>query len=156
MTTRAVMYSVQLERLIRHVRRPDGRSYAHHCTLGVFEQVVGYLDDHPHQATHTQRVRRALELPSTQVHVAMEFLVERGLLVRCGRQVLPQCPYFYEEALEHFQGLGTTKRYCYARRTASDYQHHAVREQPTAQRRRCPGGGRLHPRVRLPAADRGR
>jgi hypothetical protein len=108
MTNRLVTYHVQLERLIRHVRRPDGRSYAHHCTLGVFERVVGYLDDHPQERTHTQLVRRALDLPSTQVHVAMEFLVERGLLVRCGRQALPQSAYFYEEALEHFHHLAET------------------------------------------------
>jgi hypothetical protein len=108
MTTRSVTYDVLLERLIRQVHQDNGCIYAHHCTLGVFEQVVVYLDDHPQEATHTQLVRRALNLPSSQVHVAMEFLLERGLLVRRGRQVLPQSPYFYEEALEHFHHLAQT------------------------------------------------
>src|SRR5947209_3748824 len=108
MTTRIVSFHMHLERLIRHGRRHDGRMYVHHCTLGVFEQVVSYLDDHRGPATHLQAVRQALEVPSSQVAVALEFLVERGLLVRRGRQVWPQSPCFYEEALEHFHHLAET------------------------------------------------
>jgi hypothetical protein len=76
-----------LERLSRHVRRPDGRDSARYGTLGAIEQDVGYLENQPDQPTSARTVRRALALPRSQVRVALGFLVARSLLARHGRRL---------------------------------------------------------------------
>jgi len=103
MTTRTITFSVNLERLTRHVRLADGREYAHVCTLGVFERVLDYLDEHPTEGTTAPALWRALpDLPFTQIHVALDFLAEYRLVARVGKKTYPRSPALYEEAMEHF------------------------------------------------------
>ena len=95
----------RVERLTCNVRRANGQAYAHVCTLGVFEAVVGYLDDHLDEATTSRTIWEALGLPMTQVQVALSFLAENGLLRRRGKMLRPVGPNLYEEVLEHFHYL---------------------------------------------------
>ncbi len=109
MTRPTVSYRLRLERLIRHVRRPEDRGSAHACTLGVFEQVVDYLEDHRDGAT-LQAIWRALALPRRQVRVAVGFLVARGLLARRGRRLYPRPCCLEQRAREQFCLLALTGR----------------------------------------------
>ena len=109
MTRRSMTFSVWLERLTRHVVLPDGRAVAHACTLGVFERVVLYLDDHPEQATPTRVLRHALaDAPRVEIDVALDFLARGGLVVRRGRTLHPCVPNLYEAALRCFGHLAET------------------------------------------------
>src|SRR5579871_6054629 len=105
MTRRAVTFSMWLERLVRHVCLPDGRTSVHACTLGVFERVVFHLDDHP-EGTTTRALRHALaDAPRVEIDVALDYLARCGLVVRRGRRLSACAPDLYEAALTCFSHL---------------------------------------------------
>ena len=110
MARRRVSFEVRHHQLRRHVRLWDGRRYTQTCTLSVFEDVAWYLQEHLGEGVSANGLWRALlKAPLTQVHVALDFLLERGCLVRCGRRSYGSSPSLYEDALEvfhHFAAVG--------------------------------------------------
>ncbi|HLJ92199.1 MAG TPA: hypothetical protein VKU02_03305 [Gemmataceae bacterium] len=106
MMRRSVTFSVWLERLTRHVCLPDGRALVHECTLGVFERVVVYLDDHADKRITTLALRHALTgVPCAEVDVALDFLARAGLVVRRGCTLSACVPDLYEAAMTSFSHL---------------------------------------------------
>lgn len=94
-----------LERL---VALPDGREYAHRCSKKVFEAVADYLDAHQNEGVKIQSIADALNVPMTQVNVALQLLTERGLLETHGRlgHVAPgYAKAFFEHAMIEFFAL---------------------------------------------------
>ena len=72
--------------LERSVTLPNGRSYRHRCSKDAFELVAFYLEDHPNEGVTMNIIADALDLPYTQVNVAMELLKERCILETDGRK----------------------------------------------------------------------
>jgi len=66
--------------LERVVKLPDGREYAHRCSQKVFEAVAGHIDEHQRDGVKIQSLADALDVPMTQVNVALQLLTERGML----------------------------------------------------------------------------
>ena len=110
MARRQLTFMLQRDRLLHQVCLADDRRYRHTCTLGVFKEVAGYADEYPQEALATQSLARQLNLPFSQVQVALDFPAEYGLTVRAGRKWHPQAPCLYEEAIAHFYSLSTWPR----------------------------------------------
>lgn len=72
--------------LERRVTLPSGKSYRHRCSKDAFELVAFYLADHPNEGVTMNIIADALDLPFTQVNVAMELLKERSILETDGRK----------------------------------------------------------------------
>ena len=94
--------------LERVVKLPDGREYAHRCSKEVFEAVAGHLDEHQGEGVKIQSIADPLDVPMTQVNVALQLLTERGLLETHGRlgYVAPgYASAFFEHAMTEFYAL---------------------------------------------------
>ena len=94
--------------LERIVKLPDGREYAHRCSKKVFKAVAGYLDEHQGEGVKIQSLADTLDVPMTQVNVALQLLIERGLLETHGRLGYVAASYadaFYEHAMTEFDAL---------------------------------------------------
>jgi len=94
--------------LERTVKLPDGREYAHRCSKEVFEAVAGHIDEHQGDGVKMQSLADTLDVPMTQVNVALQLLTERGLLETHGRlgYVAPgYAKAFFEHAMTEFYTL---------------------------------------------------
>lgn len=103
--TRTVGYAVDIDGgLRRTVKLSDGTQYIHRCPRESFEQVAYAFTD---QQGHTlEELGRSLELPFTQVNVAMEFLKEQGCIVtRYKRRSFAASDFVYEDALIEYHAL---------------------------------------------------
>ncbi len=77
--------------LVRTTTGGDGRTYTHRCTQAAFEAVAHAIDETPDEGQGTTMPIIACQegLPYSQVNVAMEFLVERGIIDRRHRRNYP-------------------------------------------------------------------
>jgi len=94
--------------LERTVKLPDGREYAHRCSKRVFEAVAGYLAEHQSEGVKIESLADALDVPKTQVNVALQLLTDRGLLETHGRLGYVAPGYaraFCEHAMTEFYAL---------------------------------------------------
>lgn len=91
--------------LDRRVTFPDGRSYVHRCERAVFEVVARHLDAGGNVGETMTSIAEALDLPFTQVNVALEFLKERGCVVTRGRLSYPAGTFVYEDAMVELLAL---------------------------------------------------
>jgi hypothetical protein len=106
MARREVTFEVWHQQLRRHVRLWDGRRYTQGCNLGVFENVAWFLQEHLGEGVTANALWRALpSAPLMQVHVALDFLLAQGCLVRCGRRSYATSATLYEDALGVFHHL---------------------------------------------------
>src|SRR5205807_8747409 len=106
MARRRVNFEIRHHQLRRQVRLWDGRRYTQTCSLSVFEDVAWNLQEHLGEGVSANGLWRALAgAPLTQVHVALDFLLEKGCLVRCGRRSYGTSPSLYEDALGVFHYL---------------------------------------------------
>jgi len=88
--------------LVRQVTLPDGRTYTHRCTRQVFEEVAHHVDEQGSEGVTLDPLAEALDAPSTQVNVALEFLKERGCVVTRGRRNYPASSGVFEDAMIEF------------------------------------------------------
>jgi hypothetical protein len=92
------------------VRRRDGDldvdEYEHTCTRRVFEEVAHAMGTFGENGagTSSHEFARDMGLPFTQVHVAMMFLADCGLIV-CGRRRWYAFGDIHLEAMVEFLGL---------------------------------------------------
>jgi hypothetical protein len=103
--TRSVEYGVEDDGSLRRtVLLSDGTQYVHRCTRGHFEQIAhAFQDQHGHTLAE---LAKALDLPFTQVNVAMEFLKERGCIVtRYKRHTHAASNFVYEDAMIEYLAL---------------------------------------------------
>ena len=106
MASRLVTFAVHRGRLVRQVRRWGGCPSRRSCTVGVFEDVAWYLQQHWGEGLSATGLWRVLAgAPRMQVQVALDFLLEMGCLVRCGRRCYSRSPSLYEDALSVFHHL---------------------------------------------------
>lgn len=96
--------------LERVVKLHGGRQDLHRCSREVFEAVAGYLDDHSRDDVKLMSLADALDAPKTQVNMALELLIERGMLKaradgRLSRVTPGYASAFYEHAMTEFWAL---------------------------------------------------
>jgi hypothetical protein len=92
--------------LVRTVKRSDGRSYQHSCTLESFADVARFIEEHAAEGVTTPRLWDELDdVPCTQATVALEFLKERGLVDVERRRCFPGSNVFFEHALCEWHAL---------------------------------------------------
>ena len=91
--------------LERMVIFPDDRSYTHRCTRQVYEEVAHAIEEHARDGVTLDPLARALDLPFSQVNVALEFMKERGCVVTRCRRNYPASNCLYEDAMIEFYYL---------------------------------------------------
>jgi hypothetical protein len=103
---REVRFKVQRGRLVRHVRRADGRAYTHHCSLEALQEVAWFIEAHAKDGVTTNELWRALaDVPATQATVALEFLKEQRLVNTELRRNYPASSCLFEEAMVAYHAL---------------------------------------------------
>ena len=99
---RDVRFEVVDGHLVRTVVLPDGRGYVHRCTRETFEAVAHAIDERGDEGVTLDPLAEALDAPSTQANVALEFLKERGCVVTRGRRNYPASNVLFEDAMTEF------------------------------------------------------
>jgi len=102
---RNVIFDVVDGVLERKVIFPDDRTYTHRCTREVYEEVAHAIEERGAQGVTLDPLAKALDLPFTQVNVALEFMKERGCVVTRGRRNYPASTFLYEDAMIEFTFL---------------------------------------------------
>ncbi len=102
---RNVIFDVVDGVLTRTVIFPDRRTYTHRCTRAIYEEVAHAIDERPKQGVTLDPLAKALDLPLTQVNVALEFMKERGCVVTRARRNYPASNFLYEDAMIEFTYL---------------------------------------------------
>jgi len=102
---RNVIFDVVDGVLERRVIFPDGRTYTHRCTRDVYEEVAHAIEERGAQGVTLDPLAKALDLPFTQVNVALEFMKERGCVVTRGRRNYPASNCLFEDAMVEFTFL---------------------------------------------------
>ncbi|MCH8242693.1 MAG: hypothetical protein IH897_08795 [Planctomycetes bacterium] len=106
---RDVQYVVQDGCLVRTVTAGsgDGRAYRHRCMKSTLEKVAHAIGATPFDGVGTtgERIVREEDLPFTQVHVAMGFLKERGIVDVRHRRFYPVSQDAYLDAMIEFYAL---------------------------------------------------
>ncbi len=98
-------YSLVGNHLVRTVTLPDGRSYIHRCSKAVYEAVAYAVEGHSREGVTGEAMSTELDLPFTQVYVALSFLVERGCVVVQFRRNFPASDILFEDAMTEFHAL---------------------------------------------------
>ena len=81
-------------------------SISRSAVLADAADLASYLQEHLGEGVSANGLWRALPgAPLTQVHVTLDFLLETGCLVRCGRRCYGSSPSLYEDALGVFHSL---------------------------------------------------
>ncbi len=89
--------------MIRTVTLSDGRQYEHRCSRENFEAVLYHLQE---QGEGTMPgIAQWLELPYTQVDVALGFLKERGCVTVFSRRSHPASKFLFEDGMTEWYAL---------------------------------------------------
>jgi hypothetical protein len=105
---RQVEFTIERGALVRYVTRANGREYVQRATRRVLEEVCHAIEACGDDGTTTNGLWDTLvDLPCTQISVALDFLKERGcIVVRCRRNH-PASGCLVEDALVEFYALDT-------------------------------------------------
>ncbi len=105
-TQREIAYDVRRGRLMRNVRFPDGRSYTHHCTLEVLQEVAWVVEERGQAGVTTHELWEALpNSPCTQIALALAFLKDRGIVETERRRSYPASTTLFEDAMIEYYVL---------------------------------------------------
>lgn len=105
---RAYQYLVQDGHLIRSVAGDGGGStYTHRCKMATFEAVAHAIAemDAEWPGVTVRHIVATEKLPFTQVHIAMEFLKERGIVEVRYRRYFPASSDVHLDAMVEFHAL---------------------------------------------------
>ena len=99
---REMIFEVFRGHLIRTIVLPDGGRYVHRCMRETFEDVLHAIEERADDGVTLGPLAEAIDAPSTQVNVALEFLKERGCVVVRGRRSFPATNVLFEDAMTEF------------------------------------------------------
>ncbi len=106
---RDVRFDVRDGCLVRTVTEAgnDSRTYCHRCMKTTLETVAHAMDETPFEGEGTsgELIARQEDLPYTQVHVALGFLKERGIVNVRHRRCYPATQDAYLDAMTEFHAL---------------------------------------------------
>lgn len=119
-------FTFELGHLVRTVRRRDGGTYCHRCSLEAYKAVVHFIEEHAGQGVTTNMLWKAVpDVPCTQTSVAVAFMKERGCLSVCQRRMFPTSDFFFEDAMIELHAMqhkgpesNASKRERYAKHAA--------------------------------------
>ena len=100
-----VRFEVVDDHLVRAVTGEDGRGYTHRCEHETYRGVAWAFEGCGGEGLTIPSLAEALDLPSTQVAVALDFLKERGCVVTRCRRNYPASGFVYEDALIEWHAL---------------------------------------------------
>ena len=100
-----VRFDVADGHLVRTVTAADGRSYIHRCSREVYESVAHAMQSVGPDGTTGATLAAALDVPYTQVNVAIEFLKERSCVQTRHRRNYPASDIVFEDAMIEFCAL---------------------------------------------------
>src|SRR5687768_10943720 len=104
---RDVRFEVVDDHLVR-TSSPLGREpYRHRCSRQTYEAVAHAVDESPSEGKGLvlDDLARTLDLPFTQVNVALEFMKERGVVVTRSRRNYPASNFAFEDAMVEYHAL---------------------------------------------------
>ena len=102
---REMIFEVIRGQLVRTIVLPDGGSYVHRCMRETFEEVAHAIEERADDGVTLGPLAEAIDAPSTQVNVALEFLKERGCVIVRGRRSFPASNFLFEDAMTEFYYL---------------------------------------------------
>lgn len=102
--TQEVSFAAHEGTLAMSVAPRRGRPYTHRCVLDTYEQVAYDIEKHARGVT-IEEMRERLDLPHTQIAVALAFMKERGCVVVRRRRSFSASRVFYEDAMLEYQAL---------------------------------------------------
>jgi len=95
-------FSLDGDFLIRKVVTCTGH-YSHKCSLRSFKEVLHYLELNDGVTSNT--MWNELDIPCTQISVALAFLKERGCVVVDGRKVYSSSDVLYEDGMTELYAM---------------------------------------------------
>lgn len=98
-------YEVIGDRLVRTVTPARGNPYRHICTLAVYQRIAHAVDEHAEQGVTSDMLFKLLDLPHTQIVVALEFMKERGCITTPFRRAIPASSDVYLDAMTEWHAL---------------------------------------------------
>ena len=99
-------FRLERDDLVRYVEQRNGPPYTHRCALRSFQEVVWFIEDHGEVGVTSGMIWESLEdVSCTQAAVALDFLKERGCVVKEGRRSFPGSRFLYEDAMCEFHAL---------------------------------------------------
>ena len=104
---RDVVFGVLDNHLVRTVTFVDGRRYEHRCSYQTYETVAEAVDQTPAEGEGValEPLARSLDLPYTQVNVALEFMKERGVVTTRARRNYPASNFAFLDALIEYHAF---------------------------------------------------
>src|SRR5689334_21745740 len=105
---RDVTFRVLDDHLVRTVSFADGSAgYEHRCSYPSYEAVADAVGQMPAEGAGValEPLARSLDLPYTQVNVALEFLKERGVVTTRSRRNYPASNFAFEDAMIEYHAL---------------------------------------------------
>ncbi len=102
-------FTIKDRALVRRVVPREGQPYEHRCPQEAFEAIAAAVEETAGGFV-LEDLRRATQLPWTQVAVAIAFLKERGCVVPThGRKHAAASTGVYEDALTEYHALHEEK-----------------------------------------------
>jgi len=102
---RDIAFHVAADHLVRTVTFPDGRAYTHRCTLETYKQALYAIEACGADGFTLQPLAKVIHAPYTQVSVALDFLLERGCLVKPGRRNFAASSVLFEDGMCEYHAL---------------------------------------------------
>ena len=104
---RDVTFRVLDDHLVRAVTFGGGRGYEHRCPHETDQTVADAVDQTPAEGEGValEPLARSLDLPYTQVNVALEFMKERGVVTTRARRNYPASNFAFEDAMIEYHAL---------------------------------------------------
>ena len=99
-------FEVDHGHLVRTVTGADGRSYVHRCTQDVYVAVAHAMQSAGEDGATVDTLVAALDMPYTQMNVALEFLKERGCVYVHLRRSYPASTFAFEDGMLEYFALG--------------------------------------------------
>ena len=93
-------FAFELGHLVRAVRRRDGDTYCHRCSLESYRAVAHFIEENAGQGVTTNMLWEAVpDVPCTQTSVAVASMKERSCLSVRQRRMFPTSDFFFEDAM---------------------------------------------------------
>ena len=105
---RSCEYAIEDDHLVQTVTGENGRGYSHRCSHEVYREVAYAFEKAGATGCTYIALAKTLDLPYTQVNVALEFLKERGSVVTRHRRNYAASDFVYEDALIEWHALAAT------------------------------------------------
>ena len=110
-------FEVLCDHLVKTVTLSDGRSYMHRCHRETYQSVAHAIEEWAESGFTGEELAESLDLPFTQVYVALRFMRERGCVMTRFRRNFPSSDWAFEDAMIEYWALAEERRRQHDRRS---------------------------------------